>query len=93
MAIDEYIRRFGIDNSLKPSTGALAAYLKFNASRGFRDCPNRAEIEQLLRRLGSICTEDDGGIVEVLRDAIWGATSGVSADFFFARHSHSAIYG
>jgi nitroreductase len=86
-AIDEYIRRFGIDSSLCPSTGALIAYLKFNESQGIPDCVNRAKIERSLQRLAPVWSEKDGGTIEVTSEAIRRSIAGVSADFFFTRHS------
>jgi len=87
-AIDTYIDRYGIDSSLNPSAGALAAYLRFNEEKGLPDCPSRSEIERLLTRLQPIRAEEGGGgTIELTRDAISRATATVTADFFLRRYS------
>lgn len=86
-AIEEYIRRYGIDDTLKPAAGALDAYVKFNERQKLADFPNREGIEQLLRKLQPIEFTEGGGTIEVSRERIEKATAGVTQDFFFTRHS------
>jgi len=86
-AIEEYVRRFGMDASLNPAAGALDAYLKFNRLSN-TDPPNRAGIERTLRLLEPIRSEEgDGGTLGISRDSIHAATANVSADFFLKRYS------
>lgn len=87
-AVDAYVDRYGIDRSLNPTAGALAAYVKFNEEHGLPDLPNRTEIDRVLRRLQPIrADEGGGGTIELTRDAILRATEGVTADFFLKRYS------
>jgi len=86
-AIEEYIRRFGVDSSLNPAAGALDAYLAFNKNNNV-DPPNRAAIESVLHKLKPIRSkEGDGGTIEILRDSICSATANVTAEFFLRRYS------
>jgi nitroreductase len=87
-AIDSYLDAFGLDQALNAAAGALDAYLEFNRRYGAMGPPNREVIEAVLKRLQPIRSNDgEGGIVEVSRDAIRGATANVTADFFMRRHS------
>lgn len=86
-AIDDYIRKYGMHESLARAAGALEAYAAFNESRNLPDYPNRKEIERLLSRLRPIRTANDGGTLEITREAIRAATDPVTPDFFFTRHS------
>lgn len=86
-AIDEYVRRYGIDVSLNPSAGALDAYVRFNESKKMPDFPNRSRIEQLLLTLQPIRSEDAGGTRRISRDEIRRATANTPAEFFLSRHS------
>jgi nitroreductase len=86
-AIDEYIRRYGMDESLGSSAGALEAYAAFNESHNLTDYPHRNAIERLLGRLQPIRTENAGGTLELSRESICKATASVTPDFFFTRHS------
>jgi nitroreductase len=86
-AIDEYIRRYGIDGSLNPSAGALDAYVRFNEGQKLPDFPNRAQIEQLLRTLQPIRSEGGGGTLQVSHEEIRRATANTHAEFFSSRYS------
>jgi nitroreductase len=86
-AIEEYVRRFGLDSALNPAAGALDAYLRFNKNHAVSP-PNLAAIERVLCMLEPIRTsEGDGGTLEVSRHSIDQATANVSPDFFLKRYS------
>jgi nitroreductase len=86
-AIDEYVRKYGIDESLTAAAGALEAYAAFNELHNVPEYPSREEIKRLLGRLRPVRVENHGGTCEISRDSIRRATDPVTSDFFFTRHS------
>lgn len=88
-AIEEYIRRFGIDGALRSPAGALAEYVEFHQWSGVPQVPNGPRIDDLLARLEPIRSRDhqEGGTLRLTRDAITRHSEHVTADFFTSRHS------
>lgn len=86
-AIEEYVRRFGLDENLRPAVGSMDAYLRFHERVGCEP-PNRPRIEEVVESLSAIREgPQDGGTVAVKREQILRVTAGVTEDFFRRRHS------
>ena len=77
--LDDYARRFEGDG-MPPAVSALHSYRRFNAAHGISSVP----LDVLLD-----ASPDDGsgGTRTVTRDEIAAATSAVTPDFFWSRHS------
>lgn len=82
---DRYIAEYGNDAVIAAAYGALSAYIEFNRAVGLADdeIPHFAEITAAL---GAESTWS-GGTLELTRQEVLDATSGVGIEFFRTRHS------
>jgi hypothetical protein len=81
---NEYIARYGADDTIARAQGVLEAYVRFNLEHENENYPLRREIADLL----SVPTQNvRGGVKTLLRSEVLAVTETVSPEFFESRSS------
>jgi len=68
--LNEYETRFGADPLTGIAINVLQGYCDFNTGHGIENPELRTQIESLRQRPGCVQTED-GGVIQINREAVW----------------------
>lgn len=85
-ALDLYLLRHGVDDSLCAPSSALAAYVDFNRTAGNEDFPEKQRILKMIERIG-MGNSECGGTASISKAQIQAATQNVGSEFFTSRYS------
>lgn len=83
----DYITHFGADRTTRAALNCLREYERFNAASGMDTHDLAKQLDALELRHGPSVTHDEGGTVEVSRDAIHATSLRDLSAFFASRYS------